>query len=415
MTRGLPAKALFYAVIVSILVALVCAAILLGSYHQHQLLGRYRLQERLLDNCHSGMALLLSSTSSEVPQLVLDLYGEHQDSVSLEVRPWGLLDLAQVESWSGQGQYRAYCSKACLLGALVPSDYALKLAESTHGLHLYGDTRLVGNAYLPDEGIERGYANLGIGGSYTGDQLIEGTWNLAKPLDKTKLEARFDYLNDLKVLPLNGSLAQDSLVQPFHLPTLVIGEEAMSTAGLVMKGNIVVVASDYIEIAANSRLEDVLLLAPRVVIRSGFQGAIQVFAWDSLLVEPNVVLEFPSALSLLPQVPEAAFSPKLTLAEEVELWGTILVPTFRYHKYPPLVHVQAGTFITGQVWVNGRFQHRGTVHGTVVCDEFWLETPASVYKNYLLDAVINRPALPDAYLTPSVLGKEGEKRVLKYL
>lgn len=414
MNKSLPARALFYAVIVSVLVAMISGAMLLSSYHQHLLLGYYRTQDRLIDNCQSGVELILGAKSTVIPKMTLDLFQEEKDSLRLGQKTWGLLEVATVKSWSGQGMYGDSLVKTFLVGKEAPN-YALRLSEGTSPLYVCGTTKVVGTTFLPREGVERGAFNVAQGSPYTGDKLIYGKTELVKPTDMNIYKERFDDLRALQNLRGNISLEQDSILQPFNQPTIILEGRRFNTTGLVLKGNVIIVASEGIEVSANSVLEDVLLVAPKIVIEAGFQGTLQAFAWDSLVVETGVFLDFPSVLCLLPYEERTNFSPEIVLQEDSEMIGTLMVPRFRYNTYKSKVTIEPTAKITGQVFVKGVLQHKGIVWGSVFCTEFLLQTPAGVYENYLLDAIIDRSLLPSAYLTPSILGKKDYKQVLKYL
>jgi len=414
MNKVLPARALFYAVIVSVFVAMISGAVLLSSYHQHLLMGYYQTQKRLIDNCESGIELILGAKTTVIPKVSLDLFQQKKDSVALEQKAWGLLDVATVKSWSGQGIYLDSIVKTFLVGKEAPN-YALSLSEGTTPLYVCGTTRVVGTAFLPREGVERGAFNVAQGNPYTGDKLIYGKTALVKPTDMTIYKERFEELSALQALKANISLEQDSILQPFNHATLILEGGHFNTANLVLKGNVIVVAEERIEVSANSLLEDVLLVAPEIIIQSGFQGTIQAFAWDSLVVETGVFLDFPSVLSLLPYEERTNFSPEIIIQEGAEIIGTLMVPSFRYNTYKSKVTIEPTAKITGQVWVNGVLQHKGLVYGSVFCTEFLLQTSGGVYENYLLNATIDRTLLPKTYLTPSILGINDYKQVLKYL
>lgn len=414
MKKTLPARALFYAVIVSIFVALISAAILLSSYQQHLLVGHYQKQEQLLHNCQSGIELLLGASAAPASKVTLDLFQEGKDSISLEQKPWGLLEVALVKSWAGQGINKDSLLKIFFLGKELPP-YALKLSEGNAPLYVCGNTKITGNAFLPTEGVKRGYFHAVRGKPYTGEKLIYGEKKAVQYTSKDFLKNRFSILEDLSQTPANFALEGDSILQTFDKTTLVVRGEDWHTGNVVAKGNVVFLAQQHLQVSAQSVLEDVILIAPQITIEAGFQGSVQAFAWDSLVVEEGAKLAFPSVLSLLPPQQAPTFSPELIVGEEVELYGTILVPSFQYHQYKSKVSLAATSTTVGQVWVNGFLEQRGQVYGTVFCDKFLLTTPAGVYENYLLDAIINRTQVPAFYLTPSLLGEQKEQQLLKYL
>lgn len=410
MNKKLPARALFYAIITSIFVALISSALLLSSYHQHLLLGYYQTQNRLVNNCVSATELILGSEQAAIPEILIDLFGKQKDSVSIEQKSWGVLDIVTISAWSGQGSQRDSIQKSFFIGKQAPN-YALRLAEGTNPLYVCGNTKIVGDAFLPREGVERGFMQ---GKPYQRQKLIFGKQTLIKPIDNKALKARFEQLNNLKNTPSNVLLEGDSLINSFGKNTLVITSKSFNSQQLFLKGNILVLASQEIIVNANTELEDVVLVAPKILIQEGFQGNIQAFAWDSLEVEANVNLTYPSILSLLPEDKKRKFSPELSMQSGSKIAGAIVVPSFRYYSYKTKVNLQSNTIVNGQVWVDGLLQPKGVIYGAVACNKFLLQTPAAIYENYLLDAIIDRTLLPKDYLSPILISKEGNKRILKY-
>lgn len=413
MIRKLPARALFYAIIVAIFVALISSGMLLSSYHQHIVLNRAQTQERLINNCISATALVLGAQKDSLPQTVIDLFGEEKDSLLVAQKKWGLLDLVLLKSWAGQGFYKDSMTKAFFVGKQPPA-YALTLSEGTKPLYVCGGTHIVGDAFLPREGVERGFVVGVKGRAYYREKLIFGKKKLVTAQDLNSLKSSFQTLEQIKQLPANCLELYDSMQQSFHQPTLVWRGENIVLGQQILRGNVVVIANREIEVEASAFLEDVILLAPSIKIQTGFQGNLQAFAWDSLIVEPNVQLHYPSVLSLLPRKERTNFSPNLTIAEGSELTGVLIAPNFVYQPYKTKVKIAADVVVRGQVWVNGLLEHAGAIYGSVFCDQFLLQTAAAIYENYLLDAVINRTELPQAYLAPIALGNGKTKKILKY-
>jgi len=405
------ARALFYAVIVAVFVAVISGIILLNSYHQQVLFNHYTTQQRLLNNCESGVQLLLGSTKEQIPSTALDLYDNGIDSLRIVQQPWGLLDVAFVESWSIHGIFSDTIQRSFLVGKTPPS-YALTLSGGTDALALCGNTRLVGDVFVPREGVERGFIH---GKPYQGDQLVDGKINITKGGNNNYLKARFEQLISLKKSAATGSLEQDSIVQSFGNPTLVLRTSSFNTEGLYLKGNILLIADSLLTISANSILEDVLVMGSTIRIEPGFKGTIQAFARDSLIVGTNVVLQYPSVLSLLPTLTTEDFAPWIELQNGAVQTGAIVVPMFKYREQRPKVHIHAQAIVEGQVWVDGLLQHDGSVYGSVFCQSFLLKTAAAIYENYLLDAVIDRRALSPYYLAPPILGKPSKRSILKFL
>lgn len=405
------ARALFYAVIVSVFVAIISSALLLSSYHQHLLMGHYSNQKRLLHNCESGVQLLLGAQRTQIPSTVIDLYNNGTDSIRVAQQPWGLLEVAFVESWVLNTVLPDTVKRSFFIGTSAP-DYALKLSEGTDALALCGNTKIVGDVFVPKEGVERGFIH---GKPFQGERLVDGKINIIKNTSNTFLKERFDQLAALEQNAVASPLESDSLTQSFGKPTKVLRSRNFNTAGLFLKGNVLIIADSLLTIAANSQLEDVILIGKTVQIESGFQGAIQVFAKDHLVVESDGLLDYPSVLSLLPKAKSMDFSPHIELQDGCNQTGAIVVPMFQYNEHQPIVHIHPKAIVNGQVWVNGLLQLDGSIYGSIFCDAFLLKTAAAVYENYLLDAVIDRSGLSPYYLAPPLLGNGNKRGILKFL
>jgi hypothetical protein len=403
----LPARALFYAILVSLLMSLIIGVMLLASSNQHQLLNHYNTQNRLLYNCASAVQLLMASSQDSIPKVVIDLYQAQKDSVSITQKKWGLLDVGFVASWSGRDTVK----RSFLIGKQAP-DFALKLAEGTSPLKVCGNTQIVGPVYLPREGVERGSIN---GRYYENDKNIFGKISQVEYINQDFLKSRF--LEIEKFTNLTTSLIEypDTIIHSFGKPTKMLVADYWNTSNWYLKDNIILVAQNKIVLTADALLQDIILIAPIIEIQSGFGGSIQAFALDSLVIEEGVNLIYPSVLGLLPRSDIRDFSPRLTIKDNSVIQGAIVVPTLEYQEKEAIVTIEEKAQVEGIVWVDGQLQHKGEIIGSVFCKNFYLQTAASIYENYLLDAIIDHPSLPSGFLLPAVFSEKKSRGIIKRL
>ena len=401
-----PARALFYAILVSLLVALIIGVMLLASSNQHQLVNHYDNQTRLLYNCQSGIELLMANKKDSLPPTIIDLYQEAKDSVLLIQKKWGVLDVGFVSSWLG----RDSIERSFLIGK-SPPDYALQLSEGTSPLQVCGDTKIIGTAYLPTEGVERGTIN---GKYYEHDEMIFGKVKLVENLNQDFLNSRFFYLENLSTQINSTETFSDTIIHSFGKPSKVLVADYWNTANWYLKDNIILVAQNKIVVSSDAILQDIILIAPVIEIQQGFAGSIQAFASDSLVVAQDVHLSYPSILGLLPNQ-NIQISPRLTINNNSLVEGAIIVPSFVYQEYEPIVTIEQQAQVKGQVWVNGQLQHKGTILGSVFCKNFLLQTASAVYENYLLDATIDRSNLSSNFLIPAIFNVDKPKAIIKRL
>src|SRR3989344_5709497 len=94
------AGSLFYAIVISLIIAIVSSSLILFSYLSHIQFETFEMNERLQLNADSGLNLLLSEQSiiGLNEKKALDLYGQGIDSVELSRKSWGAYEIAISKS-----------------------------------------------------------------------------------------------------------------------------------------------------------------------------------------------------------------------------------------------------------------------------------------------------------------------------
>lgn len=272
-----PAKALVYAIVVSLLIALVSSLLVSLSYLQRlQQIDQFA-QERQWRNLQSGLALLQGMDVRNEGAQTIDLYGDELDQVMIGQYDWGMYTAAYVRSLRLSQTGVDTLDRALLLGipATTISAEALYLADLNKPLGLAGNTEIRGTAYLPKAGVKR--ATVG-GQGYLGTRLIYGQKKTSKvqlpALQKEKIQqllAQAQLANAPSDLPAIKA-------QSFVDPTLIYQASSWWLDQYQLQGNLLLYAEDTIYVSANNRLEDLILLAPTIIIEAGFQGSLQAFA-----------------------------------------------------------------------------------------------------------------------------------------
>lgn len=413
----LKAYSLVYALLLSLLIGMTSVSLVLYQHLYRVQAQRWETTERLVYTSQLGMKVLMQNQSPLVgsAQMQVDLFGDKRDSVLLEQRSWGLFELATATAFKRKQTHR----RQALVGRLpAPSEPALYLSDRNKALALCGRTIIKGTVYLPKAGVKRAYIE---GKSFVGKQLIDGKRELAKR-----------HLPDLSAvveeaaLVLEQSSATDSLVswdffditahhQSWHKKRLVIE----STDRIILdreqlSGQIVIRSDVEIIIGSGSRLTDVILVAPRIEIERGFNGSLQAFASEELLVDEQVTLEYPSVAGILRN--KTGDAPTLTLSAKSRINGIVFlkapaVPTGRQ----PLVEILENATVQGQVYVKGNLALLGEIEGSVYCSAFELKTNSASYENHLLDASIDHSKRPSAFVGINMLENGGQKAIVKWL
>jgi len=370
-------------------------------------ISRMQIAERLEENCLSAINYALETPSESFQEgAYIDLFARGTDSVFIQKYTWGLMDVISVRAIHHKQQR----TKTALLG-YRPIDSlktALYLSDRESALHLSGESRIRGAVFLPKAGVKRAYL---AGAHYSGDSLIYGkqlpsqkTWPLsiaAKGWDTPHQQAERTLLDE------------ESTVHSFAEPTLVLTEtEELVLEDITLKGNIWVRSDSLVEVHPTAFLEDVIVTAPVIKVKSGSRISAQLLATDSLIVEEDCLLHYPSLIAVKSQ--NNGF---ISLAANTQVYGDLWYKNGQHlSKTSVEVNIDEQASLTGRLMAEqGNIQLRGKVIGEVFADAFILHHSLGIYKNHLLSAQIDRRALWEAYLFPIKAREKDQANVIKWL
>ena len=408
------ARALFYALVVSFLIALISGLLISLSHLQRLQQIDQNQHARLNRNVKSGINLLLGSLQDEIPLQYMDIYDTGEDSIMMMKGNWGLFSVASVVAYAQTIGGKDTLGRSMLIGEKVlPGSYpALYLADRNFPLSVAGHTAVRGTAYLPAAGVKRS----SVGGSpYVGSQLIYGEQQRSGtelwPVSKTKIQKILDNF----VQP-NGhaQILIDSLRQPFTQGTAIISGQSIQLSSQKLAGNIIVKASSEIVVHKGSQLDDILLYAPKIIFKAGFVGEVQAFATDSIIVEEGCTLSYPSVLGLL-QCERSPESVSLNISNNCNIEGLVFAVQTIYFRKQPIVVIGEKATVMGLVWVDGLLEQRGTVLGSVQCESFLLTLSSGIHQNHLLNATIDQGRLPKDFVGPFFDDKKAKKAIAKWI
>lgn len=412
----LSASALFYALIVAVLIAAFSTAIITVAYY-HQLMNDFELLEKkLIRNTYAALELLKAEQGS-LDKVALDLHDETIDSVLVKKMPWGLFEIGAAEAFQQTVKGRLNYQKIALLGQVPKADWeqsALYLKDGFKPLTLAGQTNIEGNVFLPKAGVKGGYVD---GRSFSGKELINGAKNISQkelpPLNRQLIERQITLFQqapnrDFYALP-------DSVQQSFFESTLVFRDSVLYINEQLLKGNICLVADSLVYISRNSVVEDVLIYAPDIYIEEGFKGSFQAFSTRSLEVGRYCELVYPTVLAAF-STQKSKKNNSLIIRNNALMKGLILTYDLKKGKPYPISRIEKEAIIEGQIYSNAaRLDLKGTVLGNVTTAGFRLQATSSVYENHLLDVEINYAKRGAAYLNPILINHKTPIQFAKWL
>ncbi len=415
----LPAGALMLVIAVSVIVAAILLSLLFLTSNRRLLAQRDSMQQVLRRNLFSGLAY--AQAHDYMPYLrrqPLDLFGEGTDSVSIEKKPWGAFDVVLVTATKRH--------LADTLVALVGSQFApanqgaLYLANENVPLSVNEDAQVRGEAYVPKAEPARP-ANLPVTGARRSGPAVTGTLRSSHLRLPVNCDSALLRLRDYAALQLQSWLAAGSRTSAvfrsqhvsFAGPATVLYQpESVTLRGLSLTGQIVVVSSRRLVVEASNQLDNVLLLAPVVVVKAGFRGRVQIIARDTVNIERECELAYPSMVSAYSTSTAGAL---VLLGENTRVSGLVVAAQPNAATQPCIIRMAAGAAIEGQVFSAGTVENCGLVRGTLMCRRLVYRTPATFYDNYLVNALLDRPGLPAAFLTSPLLNAGAPTGIVAWL
>lgn len=419
------ASALYYTIVISLLIAIIVGALVLLVFNYRTEVQLLYIDQTLQTDALSGINIILADSSAIKygETKTVNLYGDTGNVATLTKKSWGLYTLG-ISTTNIKART---VTRVAIIGNSKPDSLlALYLVNHDRELSVCGNTVIKGNAMLPAGGIKRAYIE---GQNYTGSSLVYGnTSNSNKQLpivDSRVIEPNVTYFGQLpradSVVLFKGNVFNDSLIGDFKNKTidLVPTEPLRLGSSATISGNAVIVSAFPITIDANAHIQDALLYAPSITIEDGFEGSLQAFATDSILVGQNANLRYPSSLALLKNPADTSLvskkSNRISIAVGAKVSGVVFISVDYNQGKMPVLDLAKDAQASGIVYVNGMVQIIGKVSGSLYCDKFYLKTPSSVYENCLLNTEINSTDLPKYYCLSGLIPTGNNMNVIKWL
>lgn len=430
------AAALYLVIIVSLLIAVISASLLtIAFFYRLEVQKKVRF-DRLSANIASGTAILLSDGfNSYEEDILLDLYAEEKDSLLLNRTRWGAIDAFTLKAF----ELKDTLKRTFFSAGVFDDQSAIYLADEDRPLSVSGNTRITGDGELPKAGLKQAYVD---GKPYSGKELIKGAIkdsgrelpalneevlkNIIKHLQpaEDKVPGESDQPNkksetDLSADPEMPFNVRDSAINSFFnkVQILRMPQGQQNIGPVKLKGKIILISDTLISIGSEAILEDVQVYAPAIVVAPGFKGSCQLFARDSIIIGKSCEFLYPSFAGIF-KPEEAKIQSKLELGEDTRFSGVLFSYEKKRSDLQTIISLAKNCRVNGEVYATGYIKLERTVNvqGKVTAKRFIMQTPATLYENYLIDFVLNRKLLSKYYLSPYLFKRAGaDQKVLKWL
>jgi len=413
---------LFFVIVISIVLAIITTNILLVIYFQLNLVSEHTRKQKLAANLQSGINITLEWRNTHQTRIdtTFDLYRLGSDSLSIKILNWGLFDIGIVDVADGKWHER----KLFLFGSSLPDSLnkSIYLTDLDRPLTISGETQITGNASLPKAGIRAGSAD---GFNYTGESLINGKQYLSghslPKLNKEWLIPYFEILSQSNLQSssskkINHTTPGNIVFNPFSDSTLYYtSQDTIILNHINFSGNIRIYSAKEIEVDSTVTLNDIILIAPKIIFKGHFSGVVQAFASDSLVIEENCSFNYPSALVLLKDSINRG-QPVLDIGSNNTIQGIILSQCQKKDINLTIIRIGRKTSVEGIIYCNGYLDLSGIIAGIVCTDNFIHKGSSTIFENYLINARVNRLALSKFYVGSSLFFDDNpDRKVIKWL
>ncbi|RED45654.1 hypothetical protein [Seonamhaeicola aphaedonensis] len=391
--------ALTNAIFICLIVSVFMGVLVLISHYQNYINDELHYYEEAISRNTSAFNYFLGN-SEKTPYNKIEPFDVFDDSILsyLEKKHWGFYDILISRTPCNKDTI----SKIALVGQKNTSknNLALYLTDYDKPLKLSGNTKILGQIYVPNGKVDQAYINGANGNNVKQIGIKKKSEDKFPKLEK---EPVFDYSNSKTTL-FKHLDTNTTIINKFDQETKVIDVNGtLDIKDISLKGNIVLISKDSLQIDHTAKLEDVLVVAPKVGVSSGFKGNLQILASERVNLEEDVLLYYPSSI-YLNSIDERPVTININKNSKV-IGGIVINGKTKLGVANRTLTLYENALVVGTVYCNGSSQIKGTVIGSIYTNGIHLKTKSSNYENIILNATINRDSLPENFVGPYLFDK----------
>lgn len=418
----LKASAMYIVIIIALVIGLLCSSLIVAAFFYRMEYQKKFRYDQLDNNLNSGVNILLAGSDTSFNNgSTISLFNNGEDSVSLKRTFWGMYDIGTSIAFIQRDTLYKTFSIAYSIDSSKWA--ALYLIDEDRPLSLSGKTSIVGDVYIPKAGVTTAYVD---NKAYQGDKrLVTGKKNNSDktlpPLAAGRLAAfqQFITANHTGDSSFNRI---DTLKHSFLLPAKYFNfkKKVQTLSNVNFSGNVILLSDTIVNIDSTATLNNIIVYAKGIHIKSGFHGNAQFFAKDSISVDSNCRFSYPSCLGIL-RFDKSGIVPvqeKIHLGNHTTFSGILFTYEKTETSLKPMIDLGKGVKIAGQVYSQGIMRTKDAVEvdGSVFTSQFLYQNSFTLFQNYLINMTMNSKALSPYYLTGDLTPVAGKnKKVLQWL
>jgi hypothetical protein len=398
-------KALYLVIFISFVVSVILLLFIAGSHYNQVEILQYRQLKNLILNTNSAIQYGMSTSKKDEYSSwkVFEDSDSSQIKTNLKIERWGAFYLTSAKSSWKDMSY----SKTALLGAylFIDEKTGLYLADKGKYLSVAGDSKLSGTTYLPPLGIRSVYID---GIPFKGRDLVEG---IEKTSEK-KLPGINPQLTQWVEEAYNNSpgdsagyvsdlVQKEEIIQPLTGNSLFFkSTETIKLKNIQIEGKVIIHSDSLIYINRSAQLKGVILISPVILIDEGFNGSIQAFASDSVVIAENCALKYPSLVAVYNSAGSSSYC---YIGSQTSIQGGVFSTAKLKDGADARLILESESEIHGIAYASGKTSLEGTIYGSMYANTFFLKTKRGYYENHLLNAQVIPDVQLEKFLVPDLL------------
>lgn len=382
--------ALYVSIIISILVSIILSLFILIAYFNLKSVQSKASLSQLQLSLESGFEIAKSEHFSSFNEGSWQKMSYNNDSVIVSKTPWGCFTLIDVKAKNKHFKIH----QTGLFGCNAFRDTALMIADQNRPVSLAGKIKFNGYCYLPKVGVQSAY----IEGTTFSDlnsvrEFIKPSPSYIPSLDPTYLKGIEFIQNQLDTYSDSLlSFIPDNLNQSFKHKTTVIQQGSILLSNVKLSNNIKLIAANSIIVENNCELNNVLLIARKIIFKTKFKGNVHVIAKDSIITEDNCEFNYPSSFCVYSNAPTKTENPNIRgifFGKECKFKGGLLAANDKLELSKMMIKVNSKFELIGNLYSSNYAEVQGNLYGSIFCQTLLLQTPSGIYENHLLNCHIN--------------------------
>lgn len=382
--------ALYVAIIISILISIILSLFIVVAYYNIQSVQSQNSLQQLYLSLDSGFEIAQSDFYNSNKANSWQKMPYNNDSVIIKKLPWGCFSLISVKAKNNHFSIH----KTGLFGIHASKDTAIMVTEQNSPIGLAGKIKFNGYCYFPKAGVKSAY----IEGTSFSDLNSIRPYILSAPNNLPEIEK--NYLKSIEEIQSALNLTTDSLIsiipdvlnQSFENHTALIQLNSINLNSQILSNNIKIIASDLITVDNNCQLNNVLLMARKVVFKKGFKGTVHVIAKDSIVTEDECIFDYPSSFCVYSnakltspfQVVRGIF-----FGNQCNFKGGLLAVNNETQSSRMIIKLNKQFEMIGNIYSSNFIDIQGSIYGSIICQKILLLTPSGAYENHLLNCLVN--------------------------